>query len=179
MTKYAALAAFTLANAVHRDGHTDECAELEVQIEMGAPLGPAAGWGVILGFGIFFSVFSMSITYEEKIYGAQMSSEYFNTAGRNVGVGLTAAVIVSQWAWAATLLMSSNMGWRVGVAGPFWYASGATSALAAPFDDLATEVDSTSFVVSPCTGPRRTEHFHPPSGGSVYTQSARVTTGCP
>merc|ERR1719454_2330447 len=69
----------------------------------------------------------MSITYyEEKIYGAQMSSEYFNTAGRNVGPGLTAAVIVSQWTWAATLLMSSNMGWRVGISGPFWYASGAT-----------------------------------------------------
>merc|ERR1719454_2290595 len=69
----------------------------------------------------------MSITYyEEKIYGAQMSSELFNTAGRNVGVGLTAAVIVSQWTWAATLLMSSNMGWRVGISGPFWYASGAT-----------------------------------------------------
>jgi len=55
-----------------------------------------------------------------------MSSEQFNTAGRNVGVGLTAAVIVSQWTWAATLLMSSNMGWRVGISGPFWYASGAT-----------------------------------------------------
>merc|ERR1719454_1981578 len=69
----------------------------------------------------------MSITYyEEKIYGTSMSSELFNTAGRNVGVGLTAAVIVSQWTWAATLLMSSNMGWRVGVSGPFWYASGAT-----------------------------------------------------
>merc|ERR1719313_1582843 len=24
------------------------------------------------------------------------------------------------------LLMSSNMGWRVGISGPFWYASGAT-----------------------------------------------------
>merc|ERR1719159_1626835 len=57
---------------------------------------------------------------------AAQSSEQFNTAGRNVGPGLTAAVIVSQWTWAATLLMSSNMGWRVGVSGPFWYASGAT-----------------------------------------------------
>ena len=40
--------------------------------------------------------------------------------------GLTAAVIVSQWTWTATLLMPSNIGWRVGVSGPFWYASGAT-----------------------------------------------------
>ncbi|CAE8619646.1 unnamed protein product, partial [Polarella glacialis] len=58
--------------------------------------------------------------------GSTMSSEQFNTGGRNVGPGLTAAVIVSQWTWAATLLMSSNMGWRVGISGPFWYASGAT-----------------------------------------------------
>merc|ERR1719454_2487143 len=64
--------------------------------------------------------------YEYTALGTSMSSELFNTAGRNVGVGLTAAVIVSQWTWAATLLMSSNMGWRVGVSGPFWYASGAT-----------------------------------------------------
>ena len=85
------------------------------------------GWFVVIGFGLFFTVFSMSLTFvEEKMLGHQMSSEQFNTAGRNVGAGLTAAVIVSQWTWAATLLMSSNMGWRVGVSGPFWYASGAT-----------------------------------------------------
>jgi urea-proton symporter len=35
-------------------------------------------------------------------------------------------VIVSQWTWAATLLQSSNVAWRYGVSGPFWYASGAT-----------------------------------------------------
>lgn len=41
-------------------------------------------------------------------------------------VGLTAAVIVSQWTWAATLLQSSNVAWQYGVSGPFWYASGAS-----------------------------------------------------
>jgi Na+/proline symporter len=91
------------------------------------PLPQSAGWAVIIGFGIFFTIFTMLFTqYEERVLGNKMSSEHFNTAGRNVGIGLTAAVIVSQWTWAATLLMSSNMGWRVGVAGPFWYASGAT-----------------------------------------------------
>ena len=40
--------------------------------------------------------------------------------------GLTAAVIVSQWTWAATLLQSSNVAYQYGVSGPFWYASGAT-----------------------------------------------------
>jgi Na+/proline symporter len=90
-------------------------------------LSQGTGWGVILGFGGFFTIFTMALTfYEQRVYGTTMTSEAFNTAGRNVGVGLTAAVIVSQWTWAATLLMSSNMGWRVGLAGPFWYASGAT-----------------------------------------------------
>lgn len=85
------------------------------------------GWFVVIGFGLFFTFFSMGLTrMEEKTLGTSMSSEQFNTAGRNIGAGLTAAVIVSQWTWAATLLMSSNMGWRVGVSGPFWYASGAT-----------------------------------------------------
>lgn len=55
-----------------------------------------------------------------------MTSEHFNTAGRMVKTGLTASVIVSQWTWAATLLQSSNVAWKYGVSGPFWYASGAT-----------------------------------------------------
>jgi len=85
------------------------------------------GWFVVIGFGAFFTAFSMGLTkMEENALGTKMSSEQFNTAGRNIGAGLTAAVIVSQWTWAATLLMSSNMGWRVGISGPFWYASGAT-----------------------------------------------------
>merc|ERR1719213_687249 len=78
-------------------------------------------------FGVFFSIVTIFLSkFELNVLGRSMSSEQFNTAGRDVGVALTAAVIVSQWTWAATLLMSSNMGWRVGISGPFWYASGAT-----------------------------------------------------
>jgi len=91
------------------------------------PLGEEVGWLVVVGFGMFFTLFTVGLSrYEYKTLGTAQSSEQFNTAGRNVGPGLTAAVIVSQWTWAATLLMSSNMGWRVGISGPFWYASGAT-----------------------------------------------------
>jgi Na+/proline symporter len=91
------------------------------------PLSEGVGWAVVVGFGGFFTIFTILLSrYEYKSLGTDQSSEQFNTAGRNVGPGLTAAVIVSQWTWAATLLMSSNMGWRVGVSGPFWYASGAT-----------------------------------------------------
>ena len=63
---------------------------------------------------------------DQRYVGTNISSEFFNTAGRTVKTGLTAAVIVSQWTWAATLLQSSNVAFQYGVSGPFWYASGAT-----------------------------------------------------
>jgi hypothetical protein len=53
------------------------------------------------------------------------------TAGRSVQAGLTACDIVSKWTWAATLLQSSNVAYKYGVAGPFWYASGELSWAAA------------------------------------------------
>ncbi|CAJ2646995.1 unnamed protein product [Trifolium pratense] len=63
---------------------------------------------------------------EKRYVGSRHTSEWFNTAGRNVKTGLIASVIVSQWTWAATILQSSNVAWEYGVSGPFWYASGAT-----------------------------------------------------
>eukprot|EP00816_Leptocylindrus_hargravesii_P005076 CAMPEP_0196810538 /NCGR_PEP_ID=MMETSP1362-20130617/11390_1 /TAXON_ID=163516 /ORGANISM="Leptocylindrus danicus, Strain CCMP1856" /LENGTH=681 /DNA_ID=CAMNT_0042185577 /DNA_START=35 /DNA_END=2080 /DNA_ORIENTATION=+ len=92
------------------------------------PLSEAIGWAVVLGFGLFFSVFTTLIVMADKYFGSKkaMTSEHFNTAGRMVKTGLTASVIVSQWTWAATLLQSSNVAWNYGVSGPFWYASGAT-----------------------------------------------------
>mmetsp|Transcript_8216 Transcript_8216/g.11087 ORF Transcript_8216/g.11087 Transcript_8216/m.11087 type:complete len:684 (+) Transcript_8216:550-2601(+) len=63
---------------------------------------------------------------DKRYVGVNISSEFFNTAGRSVKTGLTASVIVSQWTWAATLLQSSNVAFTYGVSGPFWYASGAT-----------------------------------------------------
>lgn len=82
---------------------------------------------MVLGFGVFFSLFTTALVFLDKKYNnTEHTSEFFNTAGRNVKTGLTAAVIVSQWTWAATLLQSSNVAWSYGVSGPFWYASGAT-----------------------------------------------------
>merc|ERR1711871_1668074 len=63
---------------------------------------------------------------DRKVSNVSDTSEEFNTAGRNVKIGLTGSVIVSQWTWAATLLQSSNKAWQLGVSGPFWYAAGAT-----------------------------------------------------
>ena len=78
-------------------------------------------------FGVGFSLITTFLVYLDKRFnGTNISSEFFNTAGRTVKTGLTAAVIVSQWTWAATLLQSSNVAYLYGVSGPFWYASGAT-----------------------------------------------------
>jgi SSS family transporter len=94
----------------------------------GVPVLPeSAGYAIVLGFGIFFSIFTTMLMYMDQRYlGTNISSEFFNTAGRSVKTGLTASVIVSQWTWAATLLQSSNVAFQYGVSGPFWYASGAT-----------------------------------------------------
>lgn len=92
------------------------------------PLGIEYGYFVVLGFGAIFCVITTVLVALEKYFGenAEMTSEHFNTAGRTVKTGLTASVIISQWTWAATLLQSSNVAWKYGVSGPFWYASGAT-----------------------------------------------------
>ncbi|KDP35415.1 hypothetical protein JCGZ_10798 [Jatropha curcas] len=90
-------------------------------------LNQGVGYSVILGFGVFFAVFTSFLVWLEKRYvGSRHTSEWFNTAGRNVKTGLIASAIVSQWTWAATILQSSNVAWEYGISGPFWYASGAT-----------------------------------------------------
>ena len=63
---------------------------------------------------------------DRKYSGNEETSEHFNTAGRSVKTGLVCADIVSKWTWAATLLQSANVAFKFGVAGPFWYAAGAT-----------------------------------------------------
>jgi|Transcript_7346 SSS family transporter len=92
-----------------------------------APLSLGIGYAIVLGFGVFFSLFTLFLVWlDKKFNGTEITSEQFNTAGRSVKTGLTAAVIVSQWTWAATLLQSSNVAFAYGVSGPFWYASGAS-----------------------------------------------------
>jgi len=89
-------------------------------------LGQGWAWMIIIMFAVIMTPLLIFVAKsEQKALGVSMTSERFSSAGRNVGVGLTASAIVSKWVWAASLLMSCNMGWRVGVSGPFWYASGA------------------------------------------------------
>ncbi|KAL6556468.1 urea active transporter [Orobanche gracilis] len=109
------------------DGGVSSCARQISFFQGKAVLNQGVGYSVILGFGVFFAVFTSFLVWLEKRYvGSRHTSEWFNTAGRNVKTGLIASVIVSQWTWAATILQSSNVAWQYGISGPFWYASGAT-----------------------------------------------------
>lgn len=113
------------AKYYHEDGGS--CVRQTSFFEGKAVLNQGVGYSVILGFGAFFAVFTSFLVWLEKRYvGSRHTSEWFNTAGRNVKTGLIASVIVSQWTWAATILQSSNVAWEYGISGPFWYASGAT-----------------------------------------------------
>ncbi|THW20594.1 solute symporter family transporter [Aureobasidium pullulans] len=90
-----------------------------------------AGYGVVIGVGFFFAFnvkLMMGISHLQNKYTSfsTKTSEEFNTASRSIKPGLIASGIVSAWTWAATLLQSSTVAYQYGVAGPFWYAAGAT-----------------------------------------------------
>ncbi len=109
---------------------------IEGEFKLGEVLDESIGWFIVVGLGaVFAGVISAEIKLEEKYLGHVQNSEWFNTAGRVIKTGLTAAAIVSAWTWAATLLQSSTVAylygisgpfWYYGISGPFWYASGAT-----------------------------------------------------
>ncbi len=95
--------------------------------EIGEALPEWIGWAVVVGLGAVFAVIiSVEVKIEEKYLGVNQTSEMFNTAGRTIKTGLTAAAIVSAWTWAATLLQSSTVAYQYGISGPFWYAAGAS-----------------------------------------------------
>ncbi len=95
--------------------------------EIGKVLPEQVGWFIVVGLGLIFAiVISIEIKLEEKYLGVIETSEWFNTAGRTIKTGLTAAAIVSAWTWAATLLQSSTVAFQYGISGLFWYAAGAS-----------------------------------------------------
>lgn len=94
---------------------------------MSPPLNQGYGYGIVVGFGAFFSVFITILWMVEQRYsGVQSTSEEYSTAGRSIKIGLLASSVVSAWTWAATLLQSSAVAYEYGVSGPYWYAAGAT-----------------------------------------------------
>ncbi|MBA0649300.1 hypothetical protein Goklo_016875 [Gossypium klotzschianum] len=106
-----------------------------------AVLNQGLGYSVILGFGAFFAFFTSFLVWLEKRYvGSRHTSEWFNTAGRNVKTGLIASVIVSQWTWAATILQSSNVAWQYGISGPFCNAISYSNQQVLLFGVMAIEI---------------------------------------
>ncbi|KJA22557.1 hypothetical protein HYPSUDRAFT_652941 [Hypholoma sublateritium FD-334 SS-4] len=96
---------------------------------MSEPVLPqGAGYGVVVGIGLFFSAFMLLITAIQARYTAfsPKNSEEFTSASRSVKPGLIASGIVSAWTWAATLLQSSAVAYKFGISGPWWYGAGAT-----------------------------------------------------
>ncbi|KDQ61991.1 hypothetical protein JAAARDRAFT_76835 [Jaapia argillacea MUCL 33604] len=87
-----------------------------------------AGYGVVVGIGLFFSAFMVGLTAIQTRYTgfSPKNSEEFSSASRSVKPGLIASGIVSAWTWAATLLQSSAVAYRYGISGPWWYGAGAT-----------------------------------------------------
>lgn len=107
----------------------------------GKPALPQAlGWFIVVGLGAIFALASAGAVWLDARYTEEPhTSEHFATAGRSIKMGLTACDIVSKWTWAATLLQSSNVAYKFGVSGPFWYAAGATVQILL-FSILAVEV---------------------------------------
>ncbi|KAF8906688.1 urea transporter [Mucidula mucida] len=95
---------------------------------MSTVLPQGAGYGVVVGIGLFFSVFMLGLTAIQARYTpfSPKNSEEFSSASRSVKPGLIASGIVSAWTWAATLLQSSAVAYKYGISGPWWYGAGAT-----------------------------------------------------
>lgn len=77
--------------------------------------------------GFFFSAFMIGISWMQNRYTDAKTGnvEEFTSASKSVKPGLIASGIVSAWTWAATLLQSSAVAYKFGIAGPWWYAAGA------------------------------------------------------
>ncbi|MGI9565985.1 MAG: sodium:solute symporter family protein [Nitrosopumilus sp.] len=101
--------------------------EIAEGFAVGEALPEWIGWAIVVGLGMVFAlIITVEVKIEERYLGVTQTSEMFNTAGRTIKTGLTAAAIVSAWTWAATLLQSSTVAYQYGISGPFWYAAGAS-----------------------------------------------------
>ncbi|CAD6893757.1 unnamed protein product [Tilletia laevis] len=91
-----------------------------------AALSQGWGYGVTLGFGFAFAIGMIGVTHLLKKFNGEDNSEfeYYATAGRNVGTGLTATAVISSWGWSTALLSSSVVAYNYGVGGSWWFAGG-------------------------------------------------------
>ncbi|WWC68262.1 uncharacterized protein I206_102185 [Kwoniella pini CBS 10737] len=95
-------------------------------------LGPATGYGVVVGLGAAFAVLMIAFTYLQRRFtrfDTNNASE-FATASRSIKPGLICAGIVSAWTWSATLLQSSAATYQSGLSAAWWYGVGGTIQIA-------------------------------------------------
>ncbi|GAA5990146.1 hypothetical protein JCM10908_005843 [Rhodotorula pacifica] len=81
------------------------------------------GYGVVVGLGALFAIGMIGISELLKRSGKRDDNEEFTVAGRTLKTGLTAAGVVSSWTWSVTLLSSTVVAYRYGIAGAFFYGS--------------------------------------------------------
>ncbi|KAK3029748.1 hypothetical protein RJ639_038025 [Escallonia herrerae] len=94
----------------HLSGDGGSCVRQSSFFEGKAVLNQGVGYSVILGFGAFFAFFTSFLVWLEKRYvGSRHTSEWFNTAGRNVKTGLIASVIVSQFTMLSLFSVVANL----------------------------------------------------------------------
>ncbi|GAA5867263.1 hypothetical protein JCM3774_002392 [Rhodotorula dairenensis] len=93
-----------------------------------AILSQGVGYAVVLGVGIAFTLLMISLTWIQTRYTKTKLTTVaeFASAGHSVKPALIGCAIVSSWTWAATLLQSSSMSYKVGFCGAYAYAAGAT-----------------------------------------------------
>lgn len=93
---------------------------------MTAVLPQGAGYAIVVGLGLVFSLGMILTTFCLRRYKKEIvTAEEFASAGRSVNSGLACSAICSSWTWAATLLVSTAQCYKHGVSGPYYYASGA------------------------------------------------------
>jgi len=97
---------------------------LTTPLELQALLLPHATLALLAALGVLFLV--LTWLWYQGLGETRRTAEWFLTAGRNMKSGIITASIVGCWTWTATLMVSSAEGYQHGIAGPYWYAAGAT-----------------------------------------------------
>lgn len=90
------------------------------------PLNQGWGYGVTLGFGFAFAGVMFWITRLLWRFNGENNGHFetYATAGRKIGIGLTATAVFSSWAWSTALLSSSLVTFSYGLCGAYWFAAG-------------------------------------------------------
>ena len=87
-------------------------------------LSQGAGFGLIIGGGVFFAVVMNYVTHLQNKFSQYNSHKVdeFVSGSRRVGFGLLLAGILLSWTWSLTLLESAVKSYSMGFCGSYYYA---------------------------------------------------------